>query len=60
MFAFLEHRVILTASHDLADLLRGISLLPDGAPADAALWQDWLDAVHKAKAGAVPGSRDLK
>lgn len=60
MFAFLEHRFSLTASDDLASLLGGMSLLPDGAPADAALWQDWLNAVHKAKAGEVRGNLDLR
>jgi hypothetical protein len=33
--------------HELGCILGPISLMPDGKPADAAAWVDWLDAVKK-------------
>jgi hypothetical protein len=37
-------------SEDLAGLLGSLSLLPDGTPADAAMWEDWLNALREATA----------
>jgi len=34
-------------------ILGGMSLLEDGSTADAAIWNDWLRAVDKAKRGQV-------
>lgn len=60
MFAFLEHRYDMTKSADLAGLLGSMSLLPDGNPADPAVWEDWLDAVRKAKSGDARADLELK
>lgn len=45
MFVFLERIYEQTKSDDLGALLGGFSLLPDGGTADAAAWEDWLDAA---------------
>ena len=47
MLAFLQREVELTESSDLADLVSEYRLGADGRPADAALWQAWLEAVGK-------------
>ena len=60
MFAFLEMRYEMTTSDDLAGLLGSLSLLPDGSPADPAVWQDWIVAVDKAKAGRVDSDMKLE
>lgn len=49
MYKYLENLYRLTNSDDLAGFLGSMSLLPDGKPADPAIWQEWLDAVAKAK-----------
>lgn len=53
MYAFLESLYRETESDYLGGLLGGMSLLPDGSPADPAVWPDWLDAVVKATCGEV-------
>lgn len=45
MFVFLQRIYERTKSDDLGGLLGGFSLLPDGGTADAAAWEDWLDAA---------------
>jgi hypothetical protein len=60
MFAFLEHRYDMTKSDDLGALLGSMSLLPDGKTVDPAIWEDWLDAMHKAQAGSVAVNLELK
>jgi hypothetical protein len=60
MFAFLEHRYDMSNSDDLAGLLGSMSTLPDGNPADPAVWEDWLDAIRKAKSGSVRSDLQLK
>ncbi len=45
MLVFLERTYEQTRSDDLAGLLGGFSLLPDGDTADPAAWEDWLDAA---------------
>jgi hypothetical protein len=49
MLAFLEREVHLTESSDLADLLAGYRLDADGRTSDPALWDEWLDAVGRAR-----------
>lgn len=49
MLAFLEREVHLTESSDLADLLAGYRLGADGRTSDPALWDEWLDAVGRAR-----------
>ena len=51
MLAFLEREVDLTESSDLADLVSEYKLGDDGLPRDPTLWEEWLEAVGKAKAG---------
>jgi len=49
MLAFLEHEVELTESSELADLLAGYRLDADGRTSDPALWDEWLEAVERAR-----------
>lgn len=52
MFIFLDAYYERGKGSDtLADVLSAISqnIWLDGSPNDPAMWQDWLDAVHKAK-----------
>ncbi|KQY14752.1 hypothetical protein ASD28_24875 [Massilia sp. Root133] len=49
MLAFLEREVALTESSDLADLLAGYRLDEDGRTSDPALWEEWLEAVGRAR-----------
>ncbi|MCG8459054.1 MAG: hypothetical protein MI919_22485 [Holophagales bacterium] len=53
MFAFLEEVYERTKSDELGSLLGSMSLLPDGQPADPAVWADWLECVNRAKRGEV-------
>ena len=50
MLVFLEREVELTESMDLADLVSEYKLGDDGLPRDPTLWEEWLEAVGKAKA----------
>jgi hypothetical protein len=49
MLAFLEREVELTECSDLADLLAGYRLDEDGRTKDPALWEEWLEAVGRAR-----------
>ncbi|MCS0632840.1 hypothetical protein NX786_26250 [Telluria mixta] len=49
MLAFLEREVDLTESSDLADLLAGYRLDKDGRTSDPTLWEEWLEAVGRAR-----------
>jgi len=49
MLAFLEREVDLTESSDLADLLAGYRLDEDGRVSDPTLWDEWLEAVGRAR-----------
>jgi hypothetical protein len=49
MLAFLEREVELTECSDLADLLAGYRLDQDGQTKDPALWEEWLEAVGRAR-----------
>jgi len=49
MLAFLEREVELTECSDLADLLAGYRLDEDGRTSDPALWEEWLEAVGRAR-----------
>ena len=60
MFAFLEHRYRLTESEDLGALLGSMSLLPGGGTADPAIWEDWLNAIHKAESHSVRVDMELE
>lgn len=47
MYYFLDGLYQRTNSDDLAGFLGGFRLLADGMPADAAAWEDWVQAVNK-------------
>jgi hypothetical protein len=51
MFNYLENLYFQTKSDDLGGFLGSMSLLPDGKPADPAIWEDWLKSVSKSKSG---------
>ena len=48
MYFYLDNLYRLTNSNDLGGFLGSMSLLEDGKPADAAVWQDWEEAIQKA------------
>lgn len=54
MFYFLEREFELTGADEIGGLLSSLSwkIWDQGGPADPAAWQDWLDAVDKARAAA--------
>jgi len=60
MYYFLEELWKRTKSDDLGNLLGDMSLLPDGSPADAAIVNDWRQAVEYALKGGKPGSLEVK
>ena len=60
MYHFLDQYYQMTKSDDVGSLLGDMSLLQDGRPADAAYWNDWLEAVKKAEAGTVDASLKLE
>lgn len=49
MYAFLSDVYERTQSDELGSLLGSMSLLPDGSPADPAIWSDWLKCVQQAR-----------
>jgi hypothetical protein len=53
MFAFLRGHYLRTQSNDIGSLLGSMSLLPGGTPADAAIADDWADAVNQTIEGRV-------
>lgn len=53
MFAFLAMHYERTQSDDVGSLLGSMSLLPDGKPADRALWQDWLACLERVRRNEV-------
>lgn len=53
MYRYLENLYELTDSDDLAGFLGDMSILPDGGTADPAAWEDWLDAIKKARGASL-------
>ena len=49
MYAFLVEIYERTQADELGALLGSMSLLPDGRPADPAIWSDWLKCVQQAR-----------
>lgn len=45
MFEFLMQYARRTQSEDIQALLGDLSLLPDGTPADPAMYSDWVAAI---------------
>jgi len=60
MFHFLEGFWARTKSDDVGMLLSSMSLLQDGATADAAVEQDWQQAVDYALKGGEAGHLELE
>ncbi|MBD3816762.1 MAG: hypothetical protein IE913_09990 [Halothiobacillus sp.] len=52
MYLYLENLYEMTDSQDLAGFLGSMSMMEDDRPADDAVWEDWLDAVEKAKSNS--------
>jgi len=50
MYSFLEELYLKYEFDQLGGLLGSMSLLPDGSPADQAMWGDWLRAIERMKA----------
>jgi len=59
-FEFLMALYERTQSDELGALLGSMSLLPDGGTVDPAIWEDWLDAIEKAKKASGSVELDLK
>lgn len=59
MFAFLEEEYRLCPSDEVGGLLGGMSLLPDGSPADSALANQWQRAIEAACSGQVSAALAL-
>ena len=51
MFDFLQLNWERGKSEELAMLLGSMDLLPDGRPADPALWADWKKICEQAQTG---------
>lgn len=47
MVKFLEGFYERTSSDDVAVLLGGMQMFPDGGTFDPAAWEDWIDAVNE-------------
>jgi hypothetical protein len=60
MYEYLRMLHDMTGSDDLGGFLGSMSLLENGAPADPAVWGDWMRAVQKAKQGQVVMHLGLK
>jgi hypothetical protein len=60
MYAFLLAEYERSPSDVLAVLLGGMSLLPNGTPADPAVEADWDDAWRAAVDGRVNASLSLR
>ena len=59
MYAFLEEYYESTNSDDIGGLLGSMSLLPDGGSADAAVQDEWNEAVEKVLNGQVNGKLEI-
>lgn len=49
MYYFLEKYYSYIKSEEIANLLGGLSLLPDGSTADPAFETEWSDSIKRAK-----------
>lgn len=56
MFSLLKEYYSRTGSDDVGSLLGNLSLLADGKPMDAGIWQDWIRCVDNALKGEVDAS----
>ena len=53
MFSLLEELYAKYEFDQLGGLLGSLSLLPDGSPADQAIWADWINCVQRSREGRV-------
>lgn len=60
MFHFLKNHWMRGKSDEIAILLSGMSMLPDGSTSDPAVLQDWEHAVARALMGEGPDALDLQ
>jgi hypothetical protein len=60
MYSYLEQFYERTQSDDVATILGGLSLLPDGTFADPASSQEWADACAAARQGKVNARLTLR
>lgn len=51
MYIFLSRLHDMTHSEDLAGFLGSMATLDDGRPVDAAIWEDWIEAIEEVKKG---------
>ncbi len=59
MFSFLEELYSKYEFEQLGGLLGSLSMLPDGSPADQAMWNDWVKCVQRSRQGCVDASIHL-
>jgi hypothetical protein len=55
MHCFLERYYQATHADEVGALLGGLSLLPDGSPADPGFRREWLDAIEAVMGGEAGG-----
>ncbi len=60
MHRFLDTYWERTRADEVAVLLGGLSLLPDGGPADPATWTEWMRAVEDVREGRADARLTLK
>ena len=53
MYDFLVQLYNRTKSDTVGGLLGDMGYLPDGKPADPAVWGEWLESLAKARSGKV-------
>ena len=60
MYSFLEELYSKYEYDQFGALLGGMGSLPDGSPADPAIWLDWLEAVERARKGQVDTALNIR
>lgn len=60
MFSFLEDLYVKYEFDQLGGLLGSMSILPDGSPADQAMWDDWIKCIQKVKGEGIASSMHLR
>ena len=60
MYSFLDELYTKYEFDQFGSLLGSMSLLADGAPADQAVWADWLKAVDLARKQQVDAALRIK
>lgn len=53
MFCFLESQYEQTSDGGIGALLGSLMVLEDGMPADQGAWEEWLEAIDKARARSL-------